>query len=271
MSIGRLLFRSFCRSRAFFAAVVALVFSLTAAVAQEPSPLGSWDIVLSGHQRGIARIAFYEDGTLEGVTILTSNDRTIVHTNRGFLLTNWYGGGLLQGSWIYERTNQISGYINLISQFSPGRTNTTTNGISFRGKAKARLNLLATGPQGKVSMRGIPLVANDIIDLGGGSSYLGSLRTRTAPYPTLEIFSLNTDDPNTYSVSGGGPGYTYTGTFLVSNQRYAAFFQNRGSGTNGALVSAYAGPFNVRKQRGTLIGTDGIRPVIKYRISPESP
>jgi hypothetical protein len=69
---------------------------------------------------------------------------------------------------------------------------------------------------------------------------------------------------NYYNVRGSGPAYQYEGLFLVSRQKYAAFYQVQGA--NNQLVTVYAGPFNPATGRGSLIGTDGVNRNIKYSI-----
>jgi hypothetical protein len=256
---------------AFRRSVLALVLgslnflSTSSGLWAQNSPIGDWDFILTGNQRGVVKLAFFEDGTLDGVGVLTLTSVT----SNGTGTSNLFGGVLIRGEWLFERTNRISGFMNLITQVS---TNTTTNGISFRGTVRPnRLNLLGFGFPGRINFRGIPLTETNVVDLGGDISFLGRVNAKTIPFPRLEIFHLTTIQPNFYSVVGGGPGYDFTGNLLISNQRVAAFSQFRENESVVPAVATYVGPFNPQTRRGMLKGVDDLNPVIRYRISPEIP
>src|ERR1051325_3873210 len=125
-----------------------LVASIALNAPAQGPPVGSWDIVLSGkYQHGLAQIAFSADGTLSGIIAFTYFGRTLPHTNHGFMLTNVYGGANLDGQWVYDRPNHITGFINEISTTGGAQTNLNTNGLSFRAVVSpTRLSKLAFGP-----------------------------------------------------------------------------------------------------------------------------
>lgn len=227
-------------------------------------PVGSWDFVLSGSEHGVAQVTFLADGQLTGQVALTFFGSGAARTNGAAVIRPIYGAASLDGTWIYESSNRIAGVLNEISGQS---TNLATNGLSFRGVVKpARMHLLAFGSQGRVSFRGVPLVGTN--DLTG--TYQGSGRKPRVSFPFIEVLDLAAVGPNNYGVTGRGAGYNSTGTFLVSRQKYAALFQTPGSPTDGS-VSAYAGPFNFNKRRGSFRGTDGTTPGIHYKMFPEAP
>jgi hypothetical protein len=231
----------------------------------QTSPIGAWDFILTGNQRGVVKLAFFEDGALDGIGVLTLTSVTPDGTG----ISNLFGGVLIRGEWLFERTNRISGFMNLITE---GSTNLTTNGISFHGTARPnRLNLMGFGFPGRVNFRGIPLSETNVVDLGGDISFLGRVKAKTIPFPRLEIFHLTTIQPNFYAVVGGGPGYDFTGNLLISNQGVAAISQFRGNESVVPAVATYVGPFNLKTRRGMLKGVDDQNPVIRYRITPEAP
>jgi hypothetical protein len=88
---------------------------------------------------------------------------------------------------------------------------------------------------------------------------------------TLITRSVSSVSTNYYDVTGQGPAYDYTGTFLVSRQRYAAFCQKRVEPGSNVVITAYAGRFNVTTGRGLLKGTDGVTTNTKYTITPAGP
>ena len=89
-----------------------------------------------------------------------------------------------------------------------------------------------------------------------------------ARFPFVELFSLKGFSANIYDVTGKGPAYDYTGAFLVSRQRYAAFYQTRGQVGSNLVITAYAGRFNPTTRSGLLKGTDGVTTNMKLDITP---
>jgi hypothetical protein len=225
-------------------------------------PVGAWDFVLGDRQRGVAHVTFSGDGTLAGLAVLTSGGRSLIKTNDGFSYTNLYGAVNVTGSWVREPSGRLSGFLSFVGA-------STTNGLSFRGKGSgSRLLLQAFGTPGRITFRGVPMVETNEVELADGAPYLGTLRYRKVPFPVLEVFELAEAGPLAYELSGGGPGYDYTGWLLLSSQRQAAMFQDRGAGTGRPRIAAYAGGFNVRTRRGAWLGTDGVNTAVRYRVAP---
>jgi hypothetical protein len=291
-----------------------LLFVVNTVPAQGP-PVGSWDFVLTGSERGVAQIFFHEDGRLDGRMVFAAFGRS---TNN--FATNFYGGAAIIGQWSYVKPtapNRILGVINRVSGLA-GTTALETNGLSFRGTVReSKMNLRGFGDQGRVTFTGIPLAgANDL-----SGTYYGSGQ-RQAAAGFVEIFELGhppsidyvtnitvtasdcsvTNDlvttnsgtithtvtiiqqtcyvtnvivrpvindfvDNYYDVVGGGPGYNYAGRLLVSQQKFAAFYQSRGA----EFLTVYTGRFDPVMGRGTLIGTDGVNRGIRLTIRPGGP
>ncbi len=236
-----------------------------AALAQT-SPVGSWDIVLGGrYQRGLAQINFQPDGTINGVAVFTIQGNHLSHTNGSYVYRHILGSALAQGEWAQNGPNRITGYLNLIGT---GATTGETNGFSLSGVAQpTRLNLLAHGPAGKVSLRGLPLIGTNFSNLPG-TNYVGRAQLRRVPFPLIEIFTPTEVAPNHYAIAGGGPGYEFQGTLLVSRQRQAALYQERTAVVTGSDLAAFAGPFNFLRRTGTLKGCDGLNLNMRYRFTP---
>jgi hypothetical protein len=234
-------------------------------LAQAP-PVGSWDFVMKGSENGVAQVTFLADGSLTGTAAFTYFGKQTVVTNRHGVYTNLMGAAELSGSWAYYRTNRIMGFINEVAYSSS--TNRVTNALSFHAVVKpARTTMAAYGSQGTATLIGIPLLATN--DVSG--RYHGTVRQRGLPYNLVEICDLTPADVNTYDVTGGGPGYAYTGTFLVSRQRYAAFYQTRGQTPGDTLIAVYAGPFNLAKAKGSFMGSDGVHTATIYRMEQAVP
>lgn len=255
-----------------------LCFVSVACTASGQAPVGEWDFVLTGDQHGVAQIRFDNDRTLSGTVVLTYFGRHALRTNHAFIYTNLFGSATLDGSWAYLSTNRIIGFINEVAEGDRSIVVTTnritdevttnvvsvlvTNSLSFRAVAKpAKITLQAFGNQGTLTWKGIPLQPTN--DLSG--TYHATGKRLGQPFAFIEIFTLTSSgDVNGYDVAGGGPGHNYGGLFLASRQRYAAFAQSDAAST------AYAGPFNLIKRRGSFKGTDGV-PILHYFVSPEVP
>jgi hypothetical protein len=96
-----------------------LAFACGATAQVEESPVGDWDFVMGGAQRGVAHMTFAADGSVTGFAVFTYtrfDDRT-----------NTFGAASLFGGWSFKNSSEkrIVGYITLESD-------SETNGISFR-------------------------------------------------------------------------------------------------------------------------------------------
>lgn len=237
------------------------------------SPVGSWDVVLGGNaQRGVAHLQFNADGSIGGIAIFTVHGNKLSRTNGQYVYQYIFGSAAVQGGWVRDGTNRIQGYLNLISQGDEERDRqTVTNGFSLNGSTKpTRLNLNAHGPSGKMSLKGVPLAETNLVDLTG-TNYLAEARVPGIPFPLTEIFTPSQLSPNLYYVTGTGSGYTYTGTLLISVQKYAAFYQERTAEIVGPPIVTYAGQFNPTRRRGELRGTDGFNTNVRYKFQPGAP
>lgn len=190
-SVQRKLLRGIL-SRALAFGLGCLLFLLPSATpAASPPPVGVWDCVVGGSQRGVAHIFFSPDGTLSGNIFLTFVGRasgTFTNT-RGGTFTNFFGGAQLDGRWSYAspgNTSRFVGFINEVSRVA-GTTTAVSNGLSFSATARAsRLTLSALGYQGRLTFRGIPLQQTN--DLSG--TYYANVRKQGAPAPMVEAFDV---------------------------------------------------------------------------------
>lgn len=234
----------------------------TSALAQN-SPVGTWDIVLSGGQHGVAQVTFLNDFTLTGTEIynyrihnpVTASDadarnggdsgRSPTPTVSG--LTNVFGGADLGGTWTYDTHGRVVGQFVEVSR-------NDTNGVSFRAVVKpgARITMSGTHyPSGrKVSFRGIPLAP--LADFSG--TYFATGRRNGVPIAETYTFAPG-PDVNSYLVAGIGPGYGLVNTNVayISGLKYMAFYSQTTEATNG-LVRTVSGTFSLTKKRGTLTG-----------------
>src|SRR6266498_3512222 len=92
------------------------------------TPVGDWDFVLSGRERGVAQVSLRPDGSLTGLAVFTFFSRTNGSIpGGGVSLTNLFGAADLQGGWSFRSgsTRQILGYINFLSMEVGTTTDTT--------------------------------------------------------------------------------------------------------------------------------------------------
>jgi hypothetical protein len=172
--------------------VSCLLFFLPSVAQATQPPVGAWDCVLSGQEKGVAHLFINADGTLSGRAIFTFSGKTTgSFTNSGGItFTNTFGGARLEGRWSYASptvTSRILGFINGVSGLA-GTTMLITNGLSFSGAARgSRLTLQAWGSPGRVLFRGIPLESTN--DLSG--AYFATIRKQGALSPIVETFDLS--------------------------------------------------------------------------------
>lgn len=252
-----------------------ILVSCASALRAQPSPVGSWDFVLTGNQRGVAQITFLEDFTLNGIEIITvrpigtgetsndderggsGDDRTPGTGGGGAseAITNFYGIAVLTGIWTFDSSGRVIGVLTE----SGASTNSTTNGISFRAVTRPEVRVTMTGLRNgrRINYRGVPYqtLATDF-----SGNYYGT--GKIAGRPFNEIFTLApSSDPilaplslgNLYDVSGLGPAYPFSGLALVSRQNVFGLASMSFQNTNGALRSII-GPFNLSRAAGALTG-----------------
>jgi hypothetical protein len=240
--------------RATFAATALLAGLLSSAQAQN-TPVDSWDVVLSGPQRGLMQITFVADFTLNGFEIITQKPRT-THVgdeedlrtpgsddNGSSLITTIYGGAALDGTWTYDNRGRVIGVINEVGE-------TGTNAISFTATVRpgSRINMVGHRNGRRISYRGVPVAA--LADFSG-NYYSNGTR---AGKPFTELYTLTPGtDPNTYDIVGTGPNYGLAGTMLVSGQKRVALYTATTETTNG-LIRSVTGSFNLTTGSGNVLG-----------------
>jgi hypothetical protein len=241
------------------AGIAAALLGAAASVIAQNSPVGDWDFVLSGSQKGVAQITFNSDFTLSGTEVITTRPdaapdenerggpdpatRTPTSENGSTTNTFFFGSSPLTGTWTYNG----SGIVGILMEGDVG----LTNGISFKGKRSGnRLNLVGHHEGRTIQYRGVPLTA--------GSNIMGnfSVMGRKDGEPFVELFNLTPDiTQNRYLVTGQGPAYDFVGFALLSVQNQLAIASLQSIGSNGVL-SAVSGSFNPRSGRGSLSGVD---------------
>ena len=123
--------------------------------------------------------------------------------------------------------------------------NRLTNAISFVGTVSPgkRLTMVSSTPDGKSVYTGVPITTVNLPDLSG--NWTGVKTDDHLIYNEFFTLLRNSPDANTYTVDGGGPGYFYGGTALLSKSGKFAFTLSINPGTDPTKV-------HIRAVTGTL-------------------
>ncbi len=163
-------------------AVAGLLLGSSATRAQTPpSPVGDWDLVYSGSQKGLALLTFNSDNTLTGYEIVrptprkgsTSTDvdprhpggelgRTVVTTTPGSgstapkVITNFLGSAQNGGIWYHDSAGKIIGLLSQVSATTVKPVETyMTNIVDGQIIVTTNTTLEAITVTNAVSFRGI--------------------------------------------------------------------------------------------------------------------
>lgn len=274
-------------------AVAGILITATAPLghAAPNSPVGDWDFVLGGKQRGVAFISFNSDSTItggeiivpvkprspksstvdprnpEGITTRPSDTPTTTPTAGSSSTTsNVIGGSVIGGFWTFDSNGRVIGNLSHIYQDLDSATtvtnNTTntvtmlvskTNGVAFRGVVTpgVRMTLNTYNSIGTVTYKGVPTV--DLDDLDGDYT----AETKRDGLLAFEFFTLEQDPSvlNVYNITNGlGGSYNFSGVMLISRQKQMAIYTV--SQEEDPRLSTYVGAFNSTTRRGTLKGAN---------------
>ena len=245
------------------------------------SPVGDWDFVLGGKQRGVALMSFNPDSTISGTVIIRpvkpvlpatpvidprnptgssgrDGTKAPVSTNSSGTASNFVGSTTVLGMWTFDLKGNVVGFLaNRYQDLSQSSTNGpvyVTNSVSFRGTARSglRFNFNAYSSAGTVSYKGVPMV--DLPDIDGDFV----AQTRRSGTTSYDFFTLTQNlggGLNTYDISNGNAGAFIFGCgAILSRQKQLAIVTL--SGEEEPTLSSYVGPFNSTTRRGSLIGAD---------------
>ncbi len=225
------------------------------------SPVGDWDLVISGSQRGVAFLTFNKDSTIQGFEIITyrpsssalrsSDPRNptlgidgryidVGATNSEFLI----GLGEISGSWNFDSKGRTVGFFtpaldltnNHFSQTFVAKVNP---GKKLTLKTQSSPEPLASGNKiHRDVYTGVPFTPS--LNVEGnwyGDGQLASttnsastkqkfaeffLLTSAEEVPVFTNLVTSTFGPSIFFLSGTGPGYTNFGLAFVSNQKRMA-------------------------------------------------
>ena len=258
------------------------------------SPVGDWDFVLGGKQRGVAFISFNSNSTITGGQILVPvvpvkprtpktptvdprnpdglttrpSDTPTTTPTTGFSSTtsNVIGSTTIGGFWTYDTTGRIIGNLSQIYRDFDSTTTVTTNGTNTVIQEVLKTNGVAF--RGVVTP-GVRMTLNAYNSIGT-VTYKGvptvdladldgdyTAETKRDGLLAFEFFTLEQIPSilNAYTITNGlGGSYNFNGLVLISRQKQMAIYTV--SQEEDPRLSTYVGAFNSTTRRGTLKGAN---------------
>jgi hypothetical protein len=213
---------------------------LVVAAQASPSPVGTWEVTISGQNHGIAFMTFNDDFTLSGY---------------GMSLES-FGMFRLTGTWSLDAKG------NLLGSYTEDLGGMTFNG-NFTGKTAAgkRLTGKIIASNGKFAMNGIPVLT--VLDISG--PWIASVTELKTTVPEAITLFPSRVLPGVFSLTGSGSGpsgnFRVSGKVVVSSKGKAVVFTESDFDSGGSALSSLTGAFKVNAQTGSFAGvTDsGVR------------
>jgi hypothetical protein len=184
----------------------------------QPSPVGVWDLDITGHFLGSALIQFFQDNTLAGVILVRGKSQSPKLPD-----TLAQGFTDVAGQWSVNAKGQLVGFFS-------GGTDELAIDMSFTGTIKGiNVKLDATGTDGRWHLRGGPAVDLPFI-ADSWSALVVKDGAKFSEIFTLTPVDICIDDPtpadlsdcinflfgHLYALDGAGAGYITAGAALVS-------------------------------------------------------
>jgi hypothetical protein len=202
------------------------------------SPLGTWELAVSGASKGTAYMTFADDFTFDGYGMVDGT----------------FGLYTISGSWSFDAKHQVTG----------GYTETLNGNDLLSGvmtaKATGGKSLKASVGAGKVSSRklnGKPAKAT--ADLSGTWNAVGS--SAKAPFSETYTLTPSATYDHVFDLDGTGVSYSLSGSVLINSRN-----QLNVSTTNG-VVRSLTGKLNVKKGTASLKGSDNAGHPVKIQAT----
>lgn len=202
------------------------------------SPLGAWELNVSGASKGAAYVTFANDFTLNGYGMLAGT----------------FGLFTISGSWSFDAKHQITGtYTETLDGsdlLSGAMTAKAASGKSLKAS-------VSTGGVSARKLKGKPAVATS--DLSGTWNAVGS----SAKVPFSETYTLtpSASYDHVFDLNGAGASYSLSGSVLINSRN-----QLNVSTTNG-VVRSLTGKLNVKKGTVSLKGSDNAGNPVKIQAT----
>jgi hypothetical protein len=285
--------------------VAGLLLGSLAARAQAPSPVGDWDLVFSGSQKGLAAITFNPGNTLSGFEIvrptprkssstvevdprwgLREPGRTVVITSGGTtapkVITNLLGSAPLNGVWYNDAEGKTIGILNQLSQTVKPVESYVTN--IFNGEITTNVTLVVISETNAISFRAVVVPGSRITVYTYGPDGNNVLRgTPASVTPDLlsgdfyaigkrdglnfiEFLNLQQDPVIANKYDVDGMGPGYTFLGRVLVSNKKQIAVVTLSQDGAAVLSVYTGSFSLTSHKGKLSGIDSSERKITYNF-----
>lgn len=202
------------------------------------SPLGTWDLKVSGASKGAAYVTFADDFTMDGYGVVAGT----------------FGLYTISGSWSFGAKHRITG------SYTETLNGSDLLSGTLNAKAASGKSLIASVSAGGVSARklnGRPAAATS--DPSGTWNVVGS----SAKVPFSETYTLTPSATydHVFDLNGTGTNYSLSGSVLVSFRN-----QLNVTTTNG-VVRSLSGKVNVKKGALSLKGRDDAGQRVKIQAT----
>ena len=213
--------------------------SITITVGAKNSPLGSWEVTVSGADKGAQFVTFKDDFTASGFGIRLKT----------------FGLDDVSGHWAFNPKGQVTG---AFFEQTLGSTNWSGTLLGTAKSLKGVSGVLPTTTPGTYHWKGI--TAMSFRDLSG--TWTGMVTVVKTAAPVSYLLSPNANDPAVFDIATSAAPGTVVGQLLVTSRNqiygYVAF--------SGKLVTM-SGAFNIRKLTMTLKGADSAGEKVKIQIT----
>jgi hypothetical protein len=235
--------------RWFLAAVYGAIVVSTAQSgwAQTNSVLGTWRVIITGRDKGIANLTFTNDLTMTGWGIKPGSS----------------GIFTMAGTWSIGSNGQV------MCSYTEESAGVSALGYFVGGvKNHDRLLVKANATNGQFSFKSDNgLVLPDI----QGTTWIGEVkRSGTGYFETLTI-ATSTNEPNLFALSGSGTGpggtNTVSGALLVDSQWQAYGYSIEQFEDGSSATNSFGGRLNKRVDRGNFKGVDNEGHRLRFTIT----
>jgi hypothetical protein len=217
--------------------------------AQPLSPVGSWEVVISGADRGTSMMTFSNDFSVSGYGIERKQ----------------FGLFTLTGNWGFDTNGDVVvAYLQSLN--GVGTAVNFTARVQHSGKFRAK----GTGTSGGLQFRGA--VVSDFPDLSGSWSAAVKRRGKTL----LETYTItaSTNFPAVFDVTGGGlsdtNAFTLLGTLIVTSHNQLNVSIDRTFGVDTQRSSLY-GRYKPAKPEMALKGVDNVDAHLTIKATRNGP
>jgi hypothetical protein len=209
------------------------------------SPVGTWQMTISGGNQGIAFLTFNSDYSMTGYGM-----------NLGT-----YGLFAFTGTWTIDAKGNTAGtYTEYLGgeSFQGSFAGKATNGKTLVGKS--------TGNNGTATLSGTP--ATTTPDISG--NWVAYITQDKITIPDFVTLTPDANYPGVFVLSGNGSGpdgaFTLSGGVIISSKGKAVVVVEADYPDETVILSTLVGNFNLRSQTGSFTGATGSGDRVRAKV-----